>query len=576
MNKVILLTVAIPLQVSGQVIDYPGSPNRDAPVSTGDVIISEIMADPTPAVALPVKEYLELHNRSSDTVCLKGWRLSDGNSNCLFPEVSIVPGGWLIVCQAQDTALFSRYGYTAGMKSFPALTNEGKTILIRDENMNLIHGVKYSSDWYGDVLKSGGGWSLELVDPAYPYHEKGNWKASVSPSGGTPGARNSVEGNNPDLTFYGLESVFPADSVTIYLQFSESIPDFPDKSGSISIDGVNISTIVNEDPLFRSFTIIPEEPLELRKVYTLTAGSDVTDFAGNRMSRDEFRFGLPEQPRAGDVLFTELLFNPLPGDPDFIEFYNCSEKIINTCDLFLVSVRDETGDTSSVVPVTAVNNCLLPRYNIVITCLKDILEERFSSSVPENILEVSSLPSMPDGEGHLILFSRSLEKIDEVVYDEEMHFPLLSGNDGISLEKVRPCAASTDKSQWHSASESSGWGTPGAPNSVAAEDPGDGASVIFSSTFITPDNDGNEDLLVIDLNTGVAGSVVTVTVFDEAGRFVRKLADNLLAGPGASVIWDGTGPDGRLLDTGIYILLITSFDETGKTGRWKKVCTVIR
>lgn len=576
MNKVILLTVAIPLQVSGQVIDYPGSPNRDVPVSTGDVIISEIMADPTPAVALPVKEYLELHNRGSDTVSLKGWRLSDGSSNSLFPEVSIVPGGWLIVCQAQDTALFARYGNTAGLKSFPALTNEGKTILIRDENLNLIHGIKYSSDWYGDVLKSGGGWSLEMVDPAYPFHEKGNWKASVSPSGGTPGTGNSVAGDNPDVIFYGIESAFPTDSLSITLRFSESIPDLIEKSGGISIDGANISTIVNEDPLFRSFTVIPEEPLELRRVYTLTAGSDVTDFAGNRMLKDEFRFGLPEQARAGDVLFNELLFNPLPGDPDFIEFFNCSEKIINTCDLFLVSVRDETGDTSSVVPVTAVNNCLLPRYNIVITCLKDILEERFSSSVPENILEVSSLPSMPDGEGHLILFSRSLEKIDEVVYDEEMHFPLLSGNDGISLEKVRPCAASTDKTQWHSASESSGWGTPGAPNSVAAEDPGDVGSVIFSSTFITPDNDGNEDLLVIDLNTGNIGSVVSVTIFDEAGRFVRKLADNLLAGPGASVIWDGTGPDGRLPDTGIYILLITSFDETGKTGRWKKVCTVIR
>ena len=78
------------------------------------------------------------------------------------------------------------------------------------------------------------------------------------------------------------------------------------------------------------------------------------------------------------------------------------------------------------------------------------------------------------------------------------------------------------------------------------------------------------------MNTGDIGSVVSVTVFDEAGRFVRKLADNLLAGPGASVIWDGTGPDGRLLDTGIYIFLITSFNETVKTGRWKKVCTVIR
>lgn len=576
MNKVILLTVVIPMHVSGQVIDYPGSPNRDAPVSAGDVIISEIMADPTPAVALPVKEYIELHNRSGDTVSLKGWRLSDGNSNSLFPEVSIVPGGWLIVCQAQDTALFARYGNTAGLKSFPALTNEGKTILIRDAYMNLIHGVKYSSDWYGDVLKSGGGWSLEIVDPSYPFHEKGNWKASVSPSGGTPGAGNSVTGNNPDLIFYGLESVFPADSVTITFRFSESIPDLFEKSEGISIEGVGISAVVNDDPLFRSFTAILNEPLELRKVYTLKAGSGITDFAGNRMSEDEVGFGLPEQAGSGDVLFNELLFNPLPGDPDFIELYNCSEKIVNTCDLYLVSVRDETGDTSSVVPVSALNHCLLPRYNIVITCSKGILEERFSSSAPANILEVSSLPSMPDGGGHLILFNRSLIKIDEVIYDEKMHFSLLSGYDGISLEKVRPCAASTDRLQWHSASESSGWGTPGAPNSVAEEDSGEMEFVIFSTSKISPDNDGNEDLLVIDLNPGKQGSVVSVTVFDEAGRFVRKLADNLLAGPGASVIWDGTGPDGRLLDTGIYVFLITSFDETGKTGRWKKVCTIIR
>jgi hypothetical protein len=109
-----------------------------------------------------------------------------------------------------------------------------------------------------------------------------------------------------------------------------------------------------------------------------------------------------------------------------------------------------------------------------------------------------------------------------------------------------------------------------------AEDQGDDESVIFSSTKITPDNDGNEDLLVIDLNLINPETVVSVIIFDEAGRFVRKLADNLLAGPAASVVWDGIGPDGRLLETGIYIFLITSFDETGKNGEWKKVCSVIR
>lgn len=108
------------------------------------------------------------------------------------------------------------------------------------------------------------------------------------------------------------------------------------------------------------------------------------------------------------------------------------------------------------------------------------------------------------------------------------------------------------------------------------EDQGSDESVIFSSTKITPDNDGNEDLLLIDLNLKNPESVVSIIIFDEAGRFVSKLGDNLLAGPAASVVWDGTGSDGRLLETGIYVFLITSFDRTGKTGRWKKVCTVVR
>ena len=67
------------------------------------------------------------------------------------------------------------------------------------------------------------------------------------------------------------------------------------------------------------------------------------------------------------------------------------------------------------------------------------------------------------------------------------------------------------------------------------------------------------------------GNVVTVTVFDETGGFVCKLADNLLAGTRASVTWDGTADDGSLVRSGIYIFLISVFDDTGKTEKWKKV-----
>ena len=66
------------------------------------------------------------------------------------------------------------------------------------------------------------------------------------------------------------------------------------------------------------------------------------------------------------------------------------------------------------------------------------------------------------------------------------------------------------------------------------------------------------------------GNVVSVTVFDETGNYVRKIATNLFAGPEASVIWDGTADDGSPVNTGIYIVFITLYDDTGKTDKWKK------
>jgi flagellar hook assembly protein FlgD len=100
--------------------------------------------------------------------------------------------------------------------------------------------------------------------------------------------------------------------------------------------------------------------------------------------------------------------------------------------------------------------------------------------------------------------------------------------------------------------------------------------VTFSSSRITPDNDGIDDLLIINLNLTGNGNVVSVTVFDETGSYIKKIATNYLAGPEASLLWDGTAEDGSSVKTGLYIVYITLFDDKGKTDKWKKVCTVVR
>jgi hypothetical protein len=228
------------------------------------------------------------------------------------------------------------------------------------------------------------------------------------------------------------------------------------------------------------------------------------------------------------------------------------------------------------VPVSVEPRCILPGYFYTITSARDKVISRYNSNVPENIFKVLQLPSMPDDRGHLLLLNNRADIIDNVIYTESMHHPLLSENEGIALEKIRPDISSSDPSAWHSASESSGWGTPGGANSVYVPDPEKEDIITFSSGRISPDNDGLEDMLVIDFNLEGTGNVLSVTIFDETGAFIRKITENFFAGPEATLVWDGTADDGTLVSQGIYVVLIQLYDDKGKTKTRKKVCTVIR
>lgn len=576
MNRVILMALMLPVMATCHTMENPVSAQVPASNMPGDVIITEIMADPLPEVSLPGREYLELRNRSDHLVNLKGWTLSTPSQKLTFAEMNIPPGEYIIVCSVNDTSLFGKYGRTAGLRSFTILTNEGKAVALHDSEGRFIHGVEYHISWYGSELKSEGGWSLEMIDTDYPFSGRNNWKASVSKKGGTPGSTNSVSARNPDLEFEGITNVFAGDSASVFITISETIPDLSEEPEQITIDSDGIAEIHLNDILFKNFRIIPSLPLKRGKVCILNI-SDASDFAGNRIRRKSFRFGLTEKAQKGDVLFNELLFNPLPGGADYIELYNCSDRIIDVSRLLVISVNDATGDTSSFVQISPYNRCLLPGKYYAITTAREQVLQSYSSSDPESIFEVTSLPSMPDDKGHLLLLNRELELIDEVFYNEKMHYPLLSVNEGVALEKAKPDLLSSDRAGWHSASESSGWGTPGAPNSINTEhDSMKSPGVKFSSAKISPDNDGFEDMLVMDLALEGPENVISAMVFDETGGFVRKLAGNMLCGPGLTLVWDGTADDGTIVPSGIYIILITGFNDSGKIYRWKKACSVLR
>jgi hypothetical protein len=566
-----------------KICDEAGNESRDTvlgfiPVwaERGDLILSEIMADPLPSVSLPGKEYIEITNRTDFPFNLENWKLSSGDQTVYFPHLIIGPSEVQILCSAEDTLLFREFGKTSGLKQFPALTDDGKLICLRDTTSILIHGVEYSSKWYGSELKSQGGWSLEMIDNSFPFYYDGNWTASVSRKGGTPGILNSVSGVNKDVCFYGIKNVFPEDDTSIICRFSEPSGDLNNIRKGIIESGPGIADVFVSDLLFREFRIQLSAPLIQKNSYKIEFPDDLKDFAGNKIDNSSFLFGLTEAASEGDILFNELLFNPLPGDPDYIEFYNCSGKIIDASRLHIVYVNELTSDTSVLTAVSREKRCIMPESYFAVTSDREKIIERYASSVPENLFWIPSLPSMPDDDGTLILFNSELDLIDKVSYSEKMHYPLLSGFEGIALEKTGRCSLSGEAANWHSATEISGWGTPGGSNSVFVEISGHADKVILSSTKITPDNDGYEDFLTVSISLTGNGNTVSLSVFGEAGGFVRNIATNMLTGTETKFIWDGTADDGSPVNSGIYIILINLFDDKGKTERWKKICTVLR
>jgi hypothetical protein len=359
------------------------------------------------------------------------------------------------------------------------------------------------------------------------------------------------------------------------LSFSEPLLNLESEYLKIAINGRQVIRIRQVDELYRSFIVEPGEAMIKGVVYNLCIESSVCDFEGNPIERREFRFGIPSSPVKGNILFNELLFNPVGGGSDYIEFVNVSGIVIDAASLFVVSVNS-TGDTSKLYPVSEEHRCIMPGGYYAITTDYDELVTHYPGCDKDYCFEVASMASMNNDEGNLILLTRELEIIDEVKYNEGMHFSLLSGYEGIALEKSGPSNSSLDRFSWHSASESAGWGTPGKRNSIFPESSVDNGQVSFSSTKISPDSDGYEDFLSVHLSLPGQGNVASIDVFDENGSHVRRLASNMLIGTEADIIWDGTSDDGSLVERGIYIILVSVYNDIGKTYRWKKACAVVR
>jgi hypothetical protein len=275
-----------------------------------------------------------------------------------------------------------------------------------------------------------------------------------------------------------------------------------------------------------------------------------------------------------DIIINEVLFNPKPGGTDYIELYNRSTKAIEVKRMQLAS-RNANGQLTTSLKLTSQDKLLLPEEYMVLTTDSFLTARDYTILNSSGILEVTKLPSMPDDEGIIILLNAQGTLLDELHYDEDWHFKLLNNKDGVALERLNVNDSTNKPVNWHSASSTSGYGTPGYKNSqFYIQDEMQGSFAIAPAVF-SPDNDGIDDFTTINYQFPEPGYVVTLAVFDAAGRTVKMIARNMLCGAKGYFRWNGLDEHGNRLSSGIYVLLIDSFTLQGRRLRMKKTITLV-
>ncbi|MDR0801405.1 lamin tail domain-containing protein [Fluviicola sp.] len=517
----------------------------------GDLTISEVMTDPSPVVGLPELEFVEIYNKSSKYINLAGWKLGDQSGDGTISSGFIAPGQYRILCATASTPEFPG---SYGVSSFPSYNNSGDDVVLKNSSGVVIDKISYTDSWYQDAVKKAGGYTLELINPDDPCSDASNWIASNSSTGGTPGTQNSVYDITPDTQIPYLASLIALSPNYLEVNFSEEMDSVNLVNAVLSTNpNLTVQTIYVASTFSNQAIITFNENLTSSQYYQLSYGP-VSDCWLNAATVTG-HFALADIPQTGDLVINEILFDPVTGGSDFVELYNRSSKVINLNDLSI------TKYNGNIIQLTQ-NYLLNPNSYIVLTPDSNYQKKTFPEAVPGKFYN-TTLPALNNDSSTFILLYNNL-LIDKVSYQKGWHLPLIDDPENKTLERINPDGPSSSASNWHTAAETVGFGTPGKVNSQYLAG---SVSSSFGTTepIFSPDNDGFQDVLLFQYRFDEA-MIAALKIFDNQGREVHTLFSNELLATEGSFTWDGVMTNNQKAPIGIYIAALEAFSlDKGKT-----------
>lgn len=529
-----------------------------------ELLITEIMADPTPARGLPEKEYVEIYNTTDRPIRISEYKLLYGKFETNLPDSLLPPKTYAVLVRKGNEE-----GFVNKFRVFPvaklSLPNTGDNLKITKSG-KIIHEVTYSDTWY--VKGRDQGYSLEMIDLNFPCVGKNNWTSTKSLVGGTPSAANASAATNPDVSPPQLLFSENPEPDKILLNFNEKLDSFSVKntanyqfSSPVSISKISIGNDAKD------VTIILKTPLPDNEITSVIL-KNIADCSGNVAPAINFSVGNITPADSGDIILNEVLFDPKTGGGDYVELFNRSDRTVSLKNwLFGNTKVDGSIDK---IEIISTNNLLMePGSYLVFAENKNFISDFYPKFASNAVRIVAKLPVYRNTDGSVLLFNNSGKVFDRFDYNEKMHHPLIDNVDGVALEKRDPNVNSGRTDNWQSAAAEANFGTPGYQNSQSLST-SEVEEVTVSPEVFTPNGDGFNDVTEIMYSFTVSGNVATVSIFTATGMPVTILTQNQLLGTQGKFTWNGTDTAGNDLPLGYYLIVMDVFNPNGETKRFKK------
>ncbi|MDF1698662.1 MAG: lamin tail domain-containing protein [Saprospiraceae bacterium] len=365
-----------------------------------------------------------------------------------------------------------------------------------------------------------------------------------------------------DTTPPDVVSADPQNQNELLVTFTEPVAD--SEAQNISNYTLNSQNPIGSDKanaLGTQYLLTFSENFDASLIYLLTV-SGISDLNGNVMTDQMVGFLFSEKPTIGDLLISEVLFDPYPNGEDFIEIFNRSNKSLDLKGMKIINSQNEEIKTID-FPLK-----LSPGSYLALTEDVDFLIQEYKPDPDANI-EFQELPALNNDGGNVSLVNESNIVLESFDYSEDQHFQLIDDTEGVSLERISFEIEANTFNNWQSAAENVRFATPGYKNSNTITSISSDQEFSLASEIFSPNQDGDNDQMILNYQLEKPGFLASVTVYDAAGFKIKQLSNNELLGSQGIIVWDGTDMDGQISDLGIYVIIGNAFHPDGEVKHFK-------